>query len=122
MTCWDNALRTEEEKVALINRCKQGLLKIKEENAGCRVLVFSDSKRFLDSLEDIPVEVLDHDSVGHVSYGGNDDATLKTFVDLYMIARAKKVYRIDAPELYAWSGFAVTGAMIGGIDFLIERV
>ena len=42
--------------------------------------------------------------------------------DLYMIARAKKVYRIDAPELYAWSGFAVTGAMIGGIDFLTERV
>lgn len=68
------------------------------------------------------VEVLDHDSVGHVSYGGNNDATLKTFVDLYMIARAKKVYRIDAPELYAWSGFAVTGAMIGGIDFFTERV
>ena len=122
VTCWDNALRTEEEKAALINRCKHGLLKIKEENTGCRVLVFSDSKRFLDSLEDIPVEVLDHDSVGHVSYDGNEDATLKTFVDLYMIARAKKVYRIDAPELYAWSGFAVTGAMIGGIDFLTERV
>lgn len=71
VTCWDNALRTEEEKVALINHCKQGLLKIKEENAGCRILVFSDSKRFLDSLEDIPVEVLDHDNVGHVSYDGN---------------------------------------------------
>ena len=122
VTCWDNALHTEEEKVNLINRCKQGLLRIKEANGGCRVLVFSDSKRFLDTLGDIPVEVLDHDNVGHVSYGADDDATLKTFVDLYMIARAKKVYRIDAPELYAWSGFAVTAAMIGRVDFVTEKV
>ena len=122
VTCWDNALRTEEEKQNLINRCKQGLMRIKEENEGCRVLVLSDSKRFLDSLDDVSVEVLSHDNVGHVSFGAGDDATLKTFVDLYMIARARKVYRIDAPELYAWSGFAVTGAMIGEIDFLTERV
>ncbi len=122
VTCWDNALRTEKEKQNLINRCKQGLMRIKEENEGCRVLVFSDSRRFLDSLDDVPVEVLSHDNVGHVSFGADDDATLKTFVDLYMIARARKVYRIDAPELYAWSGFAVTGAMIGGIDFLTEKV
>lgn len=122
VTCWDNALRTEEEKVALIERCKYGLLHIKAENEGCRVLVFSDSKRFLDSLDDMPVEVLEHDHVGHVSYDDNDDATLKTFLDLYMIAMAKKVYRIDAPELYAWSGFAYTAAMMGGIKFLTEKV
>lgn len=122
VTCCDNALRTEKEKQNLINRCKQGLMRIKNENEGSRVLVFSDSKRFLDSLDDIPVEVLDHDNVGHISFGTGDDATLKTFVDLYMIARAKTVYRIDAPELYAWSGFAVTGAMIGGIEFLTEKV
>lgn len=122
VTCWNNALKTEEEKLALIQRCKDGLLKIKAENEDCRILVFSDSKRFLDSLDDVPVEVLAHDNIGHVSYDGNADATLKTFVDLYMIARARKVYRIDAPELYAWSGFAMTGAMIGGIEFLTERV
>lgn len=122
VTCCDNALHTEEEKVALIERCKQGLLRIKTENEGCRVLVFSDSKRFLDALSDLPVEVLNHDNIGHVSSCGNDGATLKTFLDLYMIARAKKVYRIDAPELYAWSGFAYTAAMIGGVDFLIEKV
>lgn len=122
VTCWDFSLRTEEEKRNLIDRCKQGLMRIKEENGGCRVLVFSDSKRFLDSLDDIPVEVLSHDHIGHISSATDDDATLKTFVDLYMIARAKKVYRIDAPELYAWSGFAVTGAMIGGIDLLTIKV
>ena len=122
VTCCDNALHTEKEKTALINRCKQGLLRIKEENGGCRVMVFSDSKRFLDSLVDISVEVLNHDNIGHVSHEGDDASTLKTFLDLYMIARAKKVYRIDAPELYAWSGFALTGAMIGGKDFLTEKV
>lgn len=120
VTCCDNALQTEEEKLDLIRRCKQGLLRIKKENEGCRVLVFSDSKRFLDALTDIPVEVLSHDHVGHISY--EREGTLKTFVDLYMIARASKVYRIDAPELYAWSGFAITGAMIGDVDFLTIQV
>lgn len=122
VTCYDNALHTEQEKLDLIARCKQGLMRIKAESEGCSVLVFSDSKRFLDSLDDIPVEVLSHDDIGHMSFGANDGATLKTFVDLYMIARAKKVYRIDAPELYAWSGFAATAAMIGGIDFLTVKV
>ncbi len=122
VTCCDNALRTDEEKEGLIRRCKQGLMRIRRENGDCRILVFSDSKRFLDSLSDIPVEVLRHDNVGHVSFGSDGDTTLKTFIDLYMISRAKKVYRIDAPELYGWSGFAVTGAMIGGIDFLTVKV
>ncbi len=122
VTCCDNALQTEQEKLDLIARCKQGLMRIKAENDGCPVLVFSDSKRFLDSLDDMPVAVLDHDNIGHMSDGADDGVTLKTFVDLYMIARAKKVYRIDAPELYAWSGFAMTAAMIGGIDFVTIKV
>ena len=122
VTCYDNALRTEEEKNALICRCKQGLMRIKRENGDCRILVFSDSKRFLDSLGDIPVEVLCHDNVGHISFGSDGDTTLKTFIDLYMIARAKKVYRIDAPELYGWSCFAVTGALMGGVDCLTVKV
>ncbi len=42
---------------------------------------------------------------------------MNAFTDLYMISRAKKVYRIDAPEVYNYSGFAHTGAMIGGIPF-----
>lgn len=121
VSCYDNALDTEEKKQDLIRRCKEALLRIKKRHADCRILVFSDSKRFLDSLEGMPVETLDSGNIGHVSFGTSDDATLKSFLDLYMISRARKVYRIDAPELYAWSGFAVTGAMIGGIEFITER-
>ncbi len=121
VSCCDNSLDSEEKKQDLIRRCKEALLRIKNRHADCRILVFSDSKRFLNSLEDMPVETLDSGNIGHVSFGTNDDATLKTFLDLYMISRAQKVYRIDAPELYAWSGFALTASMIGGIEFLTEK-
>lgn len=122
VTCCDNALATEEEKARLIRRCRDGIMRIRERHGGCPVVVFSDSSRFLDSLADLPVTVLDHSAVRHVSFGAGGDATLKTFLDLYMIARARTVYRIDAPELYAWSGFALTASMIGGVEFLTETV
>ena len=122
VSCCDNAINTEKQKDDLIARCQKGILRIKEQNKDCDILVFSDSKRFLESIKHMPVKTLPTNNIGHISFGTNADMTMKTFIDLYMISRAKKVYRIDAPELYAWSGFAVTAAKIGGIEFLTEKV
>lgn len=91
-------------------------------NAG---LVTTDDGRpvlALDSIGGLPVIVLDSGNIGHVSFDGNDATALKTFTDLMMMARARAVYRIDAPELYAWSGFARVSASIGGVGFLTEKV
>lgn len=117
-TIYSTPLETEEEKQRLIARCKVGVMDLKRMNGDCEVLVFSDSKRFLSSLDDIPVHVLGgQDFIAHSRFTGNKDATMKTFVDLYMISRAKKVYRITAKELYNLPGFAKTAALIGGLDY-----
>lgn len=122
VSCYDNTLQSEEAKQQLIERCKEGIMHIRHRHGDMPVMVFSDSKRFLDSLTDLPVIVLDSKNIGHISFGSNDDTTLKTFIDFMMMARAKTIYRIDAPELYAWSGFACVAASAGGVDFLTEKV
>ncbi len=57
-TCYDNPLQSEEQKRELIGRCKKGIMDIKRMNGDSEILVFSDSKRFLQSLDDIPVHTL----------------------------------------------------------------
>lgn len=117
-----NSLSTQEEKDNLIRRCKAGLMKIKRENPNQDVLVFSDSKVFLDSVQDLPVKTLDNTSIGHICFTQNDDTVLKTFLDMFMISRASKVYVVHAPELYNNSCFALVGARIGNIDFDVLKV
>lgn len=112
-----NALSTQEEKDNLIERCKNGLMEIKKKNPNQEILVFSDSKVFLNSIQDLPVRTLDSSSVGHISFTHSDNSVLKTFLDLFMISRASKVYVVHAPELYNSSCFALVGARIGNIDF-----
>ena len=112
-----NALSTQEEKDNLIKRCKDGLMEIKTKNPNQEILVFSDSKVFLNSIKDLPVRTLDSASIGHISFTQSDSSVLKTFLDLFMISRASKVYVVHASELYNSSCFALVGARIGNIDF-----
>ncbi len=117
-TIYSTPLETEEEKQRLIDRCKTGIMDIKRNNGNCEVLVFSDSQRFLGSLGNLPINVLGGvNLIAHSRFTDNKDATMKTFVDLYMISRAKKVYRITAKELYNLPGFAKTAALIGGVEY-----
>lgn len=117
-----NALSTQEEKDNLIKRCKDGLMEIKKKNSNQEILVFSDSKVFLNSIQDLPVRTLDSSSIGHVSFTHSDDSVVKTFLDLFMMSRASKVYVVHAPELYNSSCFALVGARIGNIDVEVLNV
>lgn len=115
---FNNHLDTEEERQALIKKCKDGIMGIINENPRLPVYVFSDSKVFLDSLSDLPVKVLDHDSIGHVSFVQNKDAQLKTFLDLYVMSKSQAIYRIMAKELYNWSCFALLASRMGDVKFV----
>lgn len=116
-TFFDNHLETQEERDALIARCKEGIKTIIEENKGIPVYVFSDSKVFLNSLGDLPVKTLDSSTIGHVSNTNNNDSTLKTFLDMYVMSQSKAVYRFRAPEIYSISHYALLAATIGDIPF-----
>lgn len=115
---FNNHLDTEEERQALIKKCKDGIKGIIDENPELPVYVFSDSKVFLDSLSDLPVRVLDHDSIAHVSFVQNKDAQLKTFLDLYVMSKSQAIYRIKAKELYNWSCFALLASRMGDVKFI----
>lgn len=121
-TFFDNHLETQEERDNLIARCKKGIRELQEENPDTDIYVFSDSKVFLDSLGDMTVKVLAHNDVGHVSEGISQAAQLKAFLDLYVMSRSAKVYRIEAPELYNWSEYAKLAAMIGDIPFITKKI
>lgn len=116
-TYFDNHLATQEERNALILRCKEGILKVLENNPNRPVYVFSDSKVFLESVVDLPVKTLDSHAIQHVSSARNDEATLKTFLDMYVMSQSSAVYRFRAPEIYSISHYALLAATIGDIPF-----
>lgn len=119
---FENQLESEEEKINLIERCKQGIVEIMSENEGKDVYVFSDSKRFLDSIIDMPVKVLGRENIGHVSESSNEEIQLKAFMDLFVMAKSSAVYRMQAPELFSYSGYSLIAANIGDIPFYNKKV
>ena len=92
-------------------------MEIVEEHKGTPVYVFSDSKVFLESLSDMPVKVLNSESIGHTNEQGKTDVYLKSFLDLFIMSKSKDIYRILSPELYQWSCYALLAARIGDIPF-----
>ncbi len=121
-TFFDNYLKTEVERNALINKCKKGIQEIINDNSNVPIVVFSDSKVFLESLNDMNVLVLDINSIGHTGDNGSDDTFLKSFVDLYMMSRSKAIYRVLCPEIYQYSCYALLAARIGDIPFYDKHV
>lgn len=121
-TYFNNHLKTSEERENLIKRCKNAILEIVNENDSQDVYVFSDSKIFLSSLSDLPVKTLDSKNLGHISENSNEDSQLKTFLDLWVMKNASKVYRIQGPELFLWSYYAVLAATIGDIDLIDKNI
>lgn len=112
-----NGLKTEEAKRDLINRCRVGIQQIMENYPNDKVLIFSDSKRFISEVSDLGVITLPSDAVSHMCFNHSHAQIIKTFLDQIMISRAKVVYMITAPEMYRSSCFSLVGARIGGIKF-----
>lgn len=109
----------EDEKENLIYSC---IAKIKEleSTESCKAVVFSDSNYFLSKCHDMNIFVLEG-NVGHVTYNQNAEIILKMFIDLNMIARAKKVFSLRNDNLYA-SAFPLYGSIIGGKLFKTTSV
>lgn len=116
-TYFNNHLKTQEQRNALITRCKEGIKSIISADKTRTVYVFSDSKLFLETLNDLPVHTLSNTSIQHISSTKSDDATLKTFLDRYVMSQSQAIYRFRAPEIYSISHYALLAATIGDIPF-----
>lgn len=115
---YNNSLQSEEERISLIYKCKNGIQKVVDMNPDLIVYVFSDSQIFLANITDLPVRVLDTTNIGHVSEIHDDDVQLKTFLDLYVMSKSHTIYRFKANELYNRSCFALLAARIGDVRFV----
>ena len=115
---------TAKDREEMIKSVHATLHAIREQSPlhNGRILLFTDSPSFLKS--GLPEYILTlQGNVGHISaHKGNHSITDKAFIDLFSIAKAKMVYNIVGPGLYA-SQFSEIGALIGNIPFIrINRV
>lgn len=108
-------LRTNEEKNGLINKCIDIVKSISKVH-NCRILVTSDSSNFLNSVQNIDKVYVIPGKVVHVDFCDQNETHnvhLKSFVDLFMLANADKLYLGNFTPLYH-SGFPMTASCIGG--------
>jgi hypothetical protein len=110
----------DTQKESLIQRCLTCIRTIQAQNSDLPLLVFSDSLIFLNRVRELSLPVLDG-PIGHISYHGGKEVVIKTFLDFYMIANARQIYVIQAPELYN-SVYPCYAALIGYKDYHTVRV
>jgi len=104
----------------LISRCLDALKKICGENT-LPVVMFSDSKVFLERAKSLPVIVLDTDGISHISMVNSDDALAKTYLDFLLIMQSAKLYRFMSNELHP-TGFSIYASFAGGIECIDTNV
>lgn len=114
---FDNYIESDVERLALIEKCKVGIDNVIRQNPDKMVLVFSDSRKFLDSLKDMSVRILSVDDIGHISETCNSKVHMKTFLDLYVMSKSQAIYRLRSKELYNRSCFALLAARMGDVKF-----
>lgn len=92
----------ESEKQLLIDRCKNEILKIESENPDVdHVLIASDSITFLEEVKLMPKVYVVPGGINHIGFDKPDEeSTMKTFLDFYMIMGAEKSYLVKFGDMY----------------------
>lgn len=110
---------TATEQQALIAACVAQVEAIRERHPeAARVLVTSDSSRFLAACAALPYVYVIPGEVVHVDVRGTggDRRHLKTFTDFFAIARASHSYLLRTGDMYR-SSFSLRAAQMGGHSF-----
>ena len=111
-----NGTATKEEQQEMLNRVKKTLEVIYNQH-GRKIVLFSDSNRFLNSEHAEYCTILPG-QVGHVLRNShNDNIIAKAFIDLFVISKARSVISITGDNIYG-GGFSWTAAYIGGKPFI----
>lgn len=115
----------EQGKQRLIESCINKVLEIRSSlPSDSSIIIAGDSQVFIDAICNrynwalsIPGEI------GHVDYCGKNcqPVYLKTFIDFYMLSRAKAIYFLVTGKMYLQSGFALRASYINKTPFHIIR-
>lgn len=114
--CMGEVLGKEEREVLL--QCSiDALYKIHSFHLDIpKVLVTSDSQTFIDAVKEIDFVYIIPGKIGHIGFTQGKDIHIKTFLDFYMISKAKKAYMAYSNKMYK-SHFAQTAALTTGIPY-----
>lgn len=117
----NNVNLTPELQHELLEKCKNGLLQLQQKNTFSRVLVTSDSERFVRSLEGMPNIFVFPGDIVHIDNESDvpDSAYLKVFLDFYLLASGKKIYSMGTDQMYL-SDFPYYAAKVNDVPF--ERI
>lgn len=105
----------EEEKEILINQCLSSIKNVIKDNPIYeKILVTSDSIKFLEQAKKIPKVEIIPGNIVHVDFVNKStsvDAHLKSFIDLFMVAKAEIIFIVKYKPLYN-STFCKTASLI----------
>lgn len=105
----------EQEKLAL--KCLNFIEDIHIQNPDIpNVFVTSDSMKFMEYLYRLDYVISIPGEISHLGFSTSKEACLKTFIDYYLISKAKKAYLGYTGEMYK-SNFARSAAEGAGVPF-----
>lgn len=108
-----------EERKELIRSCLNKLAEI-QTSSNLPVCVFSDTKSFLEIAKEKDFIISEGD-IGNISYNNSEEVMDKTFQDLLVMSRAKKIVRFRNKHLYE-SAYSKYAAIIGAKEYEIIEV
>lgn len=113
---------SDEEQNKLIKSCEDKVMALRKKyNIHSRILLTADSVKFLSYMQK------HHDfvyvipgAIAHIDNEGNDNNAIymKTFLDMYMLSKAKCIYQLCTGEMYKNSAFAKQAAFLGGVEYI----
>lgn len=84
----------------MFEKVRKAIMKINEEDNRMSIIMFSNSNTILSHEVNDYIHIIPG-KAGHVrTCSGEDDVTLKTFIDLYVMSKAKAVYSFIGENLY----------------------
>lgn len=114
-------LHDDVQKQILVEKCLKFVERVHEIHPNLKkFLVTSDSMTFLDKVSKLPFVHTIKGKIVHMDFDGYNSGLeihLKSFVDLFMIAGARKVYNVVMPPLYKTS-FPYVASLISGTEYI----
>ena len=108
---------SEKEQEELAEKCLGFIDSVHLQNPETpTVFVTSDSMKFMSYLNRLDYVVSIPGEISHLGISASKESCLKTFIDYYMISKAKKAYLGYSGEMYK-SNFARSAAEGAGIPF-----
>lgn len=107
---------TQEEQLQMIQDVHRVIDKVYRESTIKNVVIFSDSNLFLNSKHPEYIKYIPG-VVGHISKHADKQITDKTFVDLFIMSKAKAIYSIRGKNIYG-GGFSREASIIGNKPFI----